>query len=130
MRNYAAPKLYDFSPRIARPTVEENARFEIKSVMLQMIQNARQFGGLQGEDPYADLTSFVEMCNTFSIPGVTPEGIRLYRFPYTLRDEAKRWAHSLEPNKTNSWDQLIFSRPQATQEAKVILDRISRNTDD
>ncbi|XP_038902320.1 uncharacterized protein LOC120088956 [Benincasa hispida] len=47
------------------------------------------------------------MCNTFSIPGVTSEGIRLYLFIYTFRDEAKKWAHSLEPNEINSWDQLV-----------------------
>ncbi len=34
MRNYVAPNLYDFSPGILRLTVEENARFEIKPVML------------------------------------------------------------------------------------------------
>ncbi|XP_038876668.1 uncharacterized protein LOC120069060 [Benincasa hispida] len=47
------------------------------------------------------------MCNTFSIPGITPDGIRLYFFPYTLRDEAKRWAHSLEPNEITSWDKFM-----------------------
>ncbi|XP_038896708.1 uncharacterized protein LOC120084968 [Benincasa hispida] len=47
------------------------------------------------------------MCNTFSIPGVTLEGIRLYLFPYTLQDEEKRWDHSLEPNEINYWDQLV-----------------------
>ncbi|XP_038889363.1 uncharacterized protein LOC120079279 [Benincasa hispida] len=87
--------------------VEENTRFKIKSVMLQMVQNTGQFGGLQGEDLHAHLTSFVEMCSTFSISGVTPEGIRLYLFPYTLRDEANIWAHSLEPNEITSWDQLV-----------------------
>ncbi|XP_038895327.1 uncharacterized protein LOC120083578 [Benincasa hispida] len=35
-------------------------------------------------------TSEKKMCNAFSIPGVTPEGTRLYLFPYTLRDEARR----------------------------------------
>ncbi|XP_038876850.1 uncharacterized protein LOC120069217 [Benincasa hispida] len=101
MRNYAVPNLYDFSPEISRPIVEENARFEIKSVMVQMIQNAGQFGGLQGEDPHANLIIFVEICNTFSIPGVTLEGIRLYLFLYTLRDEAKR---KVEKNKELEWE--------------------------
>ncbi|XP_038899815.1 uncharacterized protein LOC120087043 [Benincasa hispida] len=77
--------------------------------MLQMIQNAKKLGGLQGEDPHAHLTSFVEMCNAFSLPGVTPEGIRLYFFPYTLRNKARRWAQSLEPNEINAWDQLVES---------------------
>ncbi|XP_038889341.1 uncharacterized protein LOC120079252 [Benincasa hispida] len=125
-----------------------------------MIQNAGQFRGLQGEDPHAHLTSFVEMCGNFSLPGLTLENIRLYLFPYTLRDEAKKWAYSLEPNEITSWGQLVERIPDcvlmetfynglnsATQavvdasatggfmdktytESKVILDRISRNMDD
>ncbi|XP_038896560.1 uncharacterized protein LOC120084813 [Benincasa hispida] len=75
--------------------------------MLQMIQNAGKFGGLQGEDPHAHLTSFVDICSAFSILGVTPEELRLYLFPYTLRDEARRWAQSLEPDEINAWDQLV-----------------------
>ncbi|XP_038902511.1 uncharacterized protein LOC120089170 [Benincasa hispida] len=59
------------------------------------------------KNPHAHLISFVEMCNTFSILVVTSEGIRLYLFPYTLQDEAKRWAHSLEQNEINYWDQLV-----------------------
>ncbi|XP_038902418.1 uncharacterized protein LOC120089063 [Benincasa hispida] len=47
------------------------------------------------------------MCANFSIPGVTPEHVRLYLFPYTLKDEAKRWAYSLEPNEITSWGQLV-----------------------
>ncbi|XP_038896595.1 uncharacterized protein LOC120084850 [Benincasa hispida] len=170
MRNYAAPNFYNFLPEISRPTVEENASFKIRSIMLQMIQNAGKFGGLQGEDPHAHLTHFVEICNTFSIPSVSPEGIRLYIFPYTLRDEARRWAQSLEPNEINAWDQLVERQlvknclhigipncvlmetcyngldrsmqvvadastaegliDKTYTEAKIILDRISRNTDE
>ncbi|XP_038896304.1 uncharacterized protein LOC120084573 [Benincasa hispida] len=127
--------------------VEENARFEIKPIMLQMIQNAGKFGGLQGEDLHAHLTSFVKMCGNFSIPSVTPEGIRLYLFPCTLQDEAKRWAQSLESDEINAWEQLVDSLDRSTQavadastagglmdktytEAKLILDRISRNTNE
>ncbi|XP_038887219.1 uncharacterized protein LOC120077408 [Benincasa hispida] len=47
------------------------------------------------------------MCSAFSIPGVTLEGLRLYLFSYTLRDEAKRRAQSLEPDEINAWDQLV-----------------------
>ena len=43
IRSYASPNLYDFNHRIAYIVCGENARFEIKPVMLQMIQNAGQF---------------------------------------------------------------------------------------
>ncbi|XP_038874987.1 uncharacterized protein LOC120067509 [Benincasa hispida] len=112
--------------------------------MLQIIQNVGQFRGLQGEDPHAHLTNFVEMCGNFSLPSVTPENIRLYLFPYTLRDETKRWAYSLKPNEMTSWEQLVERATQAIvdastaggfmdktyTEAKAILNRISWNMDD
>ncbi|XP_038882405.1 uncharacterized protein LOC120073674 [Benincasa hispida] len=128
MRNYAASNLYDFSPGIARPTVDDNARFEIKPIMLQMIQNVGQFGGMQGEDPHAYLTSFVEKCNTFLILGVTLEGIRLSLFPYTLRDEAKKLTYSLEPNEIVSWDQLVERATQEIADASIIVASWTRHT--
>ncbi|XP_038882296.1 AT-hook motif nuclear-localized protein 1-like [Benincasa hispida] len=48
-RDYAWPNLYDFSLEIMRPSLDGSI-FEMKSVMLQMIQTARQFGGLKMED--------------------------------------------------------------------------------
>ena len=47
-----------------------------------MVQN-NQFGGLQGEDPYAHILTFLNMCATFKINGVTDDAIRPRLFPGT-----------------------------------------------
>ena len=53
-----------------------NNNFEIKLSIIQMVQN-NQFGGLQGEDPYAHILTFLNVCATFKINGVTDDAIRL-----------------------------------------------------
>ncbi|XP_038882281.1 uncharacterized protein LOC120073512 [Benincasa hispida] len=82
-------------------------RFEMKSVMLQMLQTVGQFGGSCGEDPNAHMKRFLETCNSFMISGITPEAIRLFLFPYSLRDDAKQWVSSLERGEITTWEKLV-----------------------
>lgn len=62
----------------------DGPRYEMKPIMLQMIQIASQFGSVTGEDPHAHLKSFMEICNTFVIPAITIEVIHLSLFPFSL----------------------------------------------
>ena len=64
-----------------------NNNFEIKPSIIQMVQN-NQFRGLQGEDPYAHILTFLNVCATFNINGVTDDVIRLRLFPFSVRDKA------------------------------------------
>ena len=48
-----------------------------------MVQN-NQFGGLQGEDPYAHILTFLNVCATFKINGVMDDAIRLRLFHFRL----------------------------------------------
>uniref|UniRef100_UPI001C3D1ED9 retrotransposon gag family protein n=1 Tax=Picosynechococcus sp. (strain ATCC 27264 / PCC 7002 / PR-6) TaxID=32049 RepID=UPI001C3D1ED9 len=59
------------------------------------------------EDPHAHLKSFIEICNTFVIPNISADDIRLTLFPFSLRDEARQWAYSLEPGEITTWNQMI-----------------------
>ncbi|XP_038889981.1 uncharacterized protein LOC120079717 [Benincasa hispida] len=64
------------------------------------------------------------MYNAFSIPGVIPEGIRLYLFLYTLGDEARRLANASSADASTVGGLM----DKTYTEAKLILDHISRNT--
>lgn len=75
-------------------------------MMFQMLQTVGQFSGLPHEDPHLHLKQFLEVANNFKIPGVSDDAFRLRLFPYSLKDRAKVWLNSLEPNSVTSWNGL------------------------
>ena len=72
--DYALPTVGNAST-IRRPTIAAN-NFEIKSAIIQMVQN-NQFGGSPNDDVNAHIDSFLEICDTFKHNGVTDDAIRL-----------------------------------------------------
>ena len=87
---------------IVAPAITNN-NFEIKPSIIQIVQN-NQFGGLQGEDPYAHILTFLNMCATFKINRVTNDAIRLRLFPFLVRDKAQLWLASLPNESITTWD--------------------------
>ena len=115
LNNMAEPKrrtLGDFSMPditgsfggIVAPSIANN-NFEIKLSIIQMVQN-NQFGGLQGEDPYAHILTFLNVCATFKINGVTDDVIRLRLFLFLVKEKAEIWLTSLPSESIITWDQL------------------------
>ncbi|XP_022868533.1 uncharacterized protein LOC111388104 [Olea europaea var. sylvestris] len=70
-----------------------------------MVQQ-NQFGGVAVEDPNAHLGSFLEICDTVKMNGVTEDAIRLRLFSFSLRDKAKAWFQSLPYDSITTWDDL------------------------
>jgi hypothetical protein len=62
--------------------------FELKPVLITMVQ-ASQFCRKAHEDASAHLQHFLEICNTFTIKGVTRDAILLCLFPFSLLRKAK-----------------------------------------
>ena len=87
LRDYATPSVNGATSSIRRPAIQAN-NFEIKSAIIQMIQQTVQFGGLSQEDPNVHIANFLEICDTFKHNGVTDDAIRLRLFPFSLRDKA------------------------------------------
>ncbi|XP_073153152.1 uncharacterized protein [Henckelia pumila] len=71
----ALPSIKNARPSIIRPTIAAN-QFEIKPAIIQMVQNTVQFGGMTIDDPYALLTIFLEICDTFKMQGFSDDAIR------------------------------------------------------
>ena len=93
--------LGDFGRRNNQPRVvmayqqdEANANFEIKPSLLNTLKQ-NQFAGEEIEDPNQHLMTFYEICDTFMLNGVTEGSKKLRLFPFTLRDRAKDWLHTL-----------------------------------
>jgi len=58
------------------------------------------------EDPNLHLLVFLEVCDTLKINGVSTDAIRLRLFPFSLRDKARAWFHSLPLGSITTWDEL------------------------
>ena len=102
--DFAMPDVSGSFGGIVAPTIANN-NFEIKPSIIHMVQN-NQFGGLQGEDPYAHILTFLNVCATFKINGVTDDAIRLRLFPFSVKDKAQLWLVSLPSESITTWDQL------------------------
>ena len=81
--DFAMPDISGSFGGIVAPAIANN-NFEIKPSIIQMVQN-NQFGGLQGEDPYAHILTFLNVCATFKINGVTDDAKTLRLFPFSSR---------------------------------------------
>ncbi|KAL5541132.1 hypothetical protein UlMin_044349 [Ulmus minor] len=62
LKDYSIPNVGISS--IQRPPIQAN-NFEIKPVIIQMIQNSVQFGGLPNDDPNLHIANFLEILQTF-----------------------------------------------------------------
>ena len=83
------------------PTVAGN-NFEIKPALLNLVQQ-NQFYGSPTEDPNLHISFFLRLSGTLK---ANQEAVRLYLFPFSLRDRTSAWFHSLEVSSITSWDQM------------------------
>ena len=63
MKDYLAPSLDGCASSIVRPPVQAN-NFELKTSLIQFIQNNCQFSGLPSEDPNEHINTFLEIYDT------------------------------------------------------------------
>ncbi|CAN6584399.1 unnamed protein product [Malus baccata var. baccata] len=78
---------------ITYPAVEEGTAFEIKQHMLNILPT---FHGLSSDDPNMHIAEFLMGC----------KNILLRLFPYTLKDQARRWLLTLPSGSIITWAQL------------------------
>ena len=57
-------------------------------------------------DPNEHISSFLEICDTKKINGVSLEVIKLKLFLFSLKDKAKTWFNSLPKNTIATWDEM------------------------
>ena len=105
IREYAVPVLHGLNSGIVRPEIQA-PQFELKPVMFQMLQTVGQFSGMSTEDPHLHLRLFMEVSDSFKLPGVSEDALRLKLFPYSLRDRARAWLNSLPSNSVMTWNDL------------------------
>ncbi|KAL4354020.1 hypothetical protein GQ457_06G014920 [Hibiscus cannabinus] len=93
---------------VAMPEIEVY-HFELKLVMFNMINTLGQFGASTNVDARQHLKYFLEICNSFRLPGVSVDVLKLKRFPYSLKDRAKSWLNNLSFDSLQLWTELCRS---------------------
>ncbi|CAN6544237.1 unnamed protein product [Malus baccata var. baccata] len=88
---------------ITYPAVEEGSTFEIKQNMLNILPT---FHGLSSDDPNMHIAEFLIGCKNILVRGFSAESIKLRLFPYTLKDQARRWLLTLPSGSISTWAQL------------------------
>ena len=58
------------------------------------------------EDSNLYLSIFLDVCDTLKINGASTDAIRLCLFPFSLRDKARAWLHSLPLGSITTWQEL------------------------
>ncbi|KAL4364077.1 hypothetical protein GQ457_04G021780 [Hibiscus cannabinus] len=108
VRDYLTEDLEGLNIAVMMPEFEAE-HFELKPVMFNMLNTLGQFGSSPIENARQHLTSFLEICNSFKIHGVSNDVLKLKLFPYSIRDKAKVWLNNLQPGSLQSWNQLCRS---------------------
>ncbi|XP_024018627.1 uncharacterized protein LOC112090780 [Morus notabilis] len=104
LRDYFKPVVNENFLGIQRQQVNDN-NFELKPALVNMVQH-NQYGGLLHEDPNIHLATFLEICDTVKINGVSAEIIRLKLFAFSLRDRARSWLQSLPSGSVAAWEDM------------------------
>ncbi|KAK8572875.1 hypothetical protein V6N12_028915 [Hibiscus sabdariffa] len=100
VRDYLAEDLDGLNPAITIQEFEAE-HFELKPVVFNMLNTLGQFCGSPAENARQHLKSFLEICNSFKIHGVSNNVLKLKLFPYSLRDKAKDCLNNLPPGRFN-----------------------------
>jgi hypothetical protein len=75
-------------------------QFKLKPPLINMVQQS-SFCGMASEDSNAHLQHFLEICNTFTIRGVTQDAVRLHLFLSHLVFKPKPNAHMMRAQESS-----------------------------
>ncbi|XP_024195919.1 uncharacterized protein LOC112199095 [Rosa chinensis] len=77
------------------------------SIPVQLINSLPKYMGSPSEDPNVHIREFLDICKLQTIQHLPPEGLRLLLFPFSLKDDAKRWLYSLPAGIITCWDEMV-----------------------
>jgi hypothetical protein len=126
LKEYATRSTEEPHAIIVYPTVEGN-NFEIKPALLNLVQQ-NEFSGSPTEDPNLHISTFLRLSGTLK---ANQEAFRLHLFPFSLRDKASAWFHSLQVGSITSWDQMrqaFLARFFPPSKTAQLRDQITRFT--
>ena len=82
---------------------KEANQFLMKSKMICLLP---VYQGVDFENPYSFMRDFEDVCNAFLSTGSPLHIICMVLFPFSLKEKAKIWFHSLAPNSIFTWEDM------------------------
>ena len=82
---------------------EEANQFLMKSEMIRLLP---VYQGVDSENPYSFMRDFEDVCSAFLSTGSPLHIICMVLFPFSLKEKAKIWFHSLAPNSIFTWEDM------------------------
>ena len=73
---------------------------------LEMIRLLPGYQGVDSENPYSFMRDFEDVYSAFLSTGSPLHIICMVLFPFSLREKAKIWFHSLPPNSIFTWEDM------------------------
>ena len=80
---------------------EEANQFLMKSEMIRLLP---VYQGVDSENPYSFMRDFEDVCSAFLSTGSALHIIYMVLFPFSLKEKAKIWFHSLVLNSIFTWE--------------------------
>jgi hypothetical protein len=102
LQDHYIPPTYTTPSCLRLPDVMAT-HYEIKP---STIQSLPTFLRLNHENPYEFLSEFQTIYSTIQLTRFIEDALKMRLFIFTLKDRAKHWFQSLEPNSITTWDQL------------------------
>ena len=82
---------------------EEANQFLMKSEMIRLLP---VYQGVDSENPYSFMRDFEDVYSAFLSTGLPLHIICIVLFPFSLKEKAKIWFHSLAPNSIFTWEDM------------------------
>ena len=82
---------------------EEANQFLMKSEMIRLLP---VYQGVDSKNPYSFMRDFEDACSAFLSTGSPLHIICIVLFPFSLKEKAKIWFHSLVPNSIFTWEDM------------------------
>lgn len=110
IRDYINPITDRYGFAVVRLPIRVN-NFELKALIIQLIQNNAHSGRLLIEDSNQHITNFFELYSIIKIKGFSEEKIRRRLFPFPLQNKVRRWLQAQPKNSFATWEEVarLFS---------------------
>ncbi|GJV55119.1 hypothetical protein Tco_1456124 [Tanacetum coccineum] len=105
MEEYMTKTREDYGSGIARPKIDEKARFELKGQFLKELRD-NTFSGSDNEDANEHIEKVLEIVDLFHIFEMNQDQIMLRVFPMSLIGAANRWLRNEPVGSIITWETL------------------------